>query len=181
MSVARREAVRRLALGGLGSAALPAWAETLVSLAEEQPAGTPTADWKPRFFDARQLEAVAHLCERILPETDTPGARAAGVDRFVDSVLAVAGEGQRREFLAGLASVDSRSRQLFTKPFAEATVDQQVELLTLLLSEPFFAVIKAMTVTGYYGSRVGLEQELGDDGRMAFAEFPGCRHPEHLS
>jgi hypothetical protein len=183
VSVARREAVRRLALGGLGAAALPAWAEALVGLAETQSASTPAADWSPRFLDARQLQTVGVLAERIIPATDTPGALAAGVDRFIDGVLAAAGESQRREFLRGLGFTDDRSRQLFGADFAQATPDQQNALLTTLSSEQsdFFRVIKALTVSGYYGSQVGLQQELGDDGHMVFGEFPGCRHPQHLS
>jgi len=34
-------------------------------------------------------------------------------------------------------------------------------------------------ITGYYTSEIGLEQELGDDGQVFLAEFPGCQHPQH--
>ena len=37
-----------------------------------------------------------------------------------------------------------------------------------------------MTITGYYTTQVGLEQELGDDGVMAQRSFEGCTHPEHI-
>jgi hypothetical protein len=193
--VGRREAVRRLALGGLGSAALPAWAEALVAIADARPHGHPAAaapagEWKPEFLDARQDATVSALSELIIPATDTPGAQAALVNRFIDGVLAAAAEAEQREFLRGLRFLDGRSRQLFGADFVSARPDQQTALLTILSSEKntalddgigrdFWRVVKAMTVAGYYGSEIGLKQELGDDGQMFFLEFPGCRHPEH--
>ena len=36
-----------------------------------------------------------------------------------------------------------------------------------------------MTITGYYTTQIGLQQELGDDGKLVLAEFKGCTHPEH--
>ncbi len=188
----RREAVRRLALGGLGSAALPAWAEALLEIAEAQTAQPASAsqELKPRFLDAHQDETVAALCELIIPETDTPGAKAARVNRFIDGVLAEAGEAERREFARGLRFMDGRSDELFGADFKGARPDQQTALLTILSSEKnrafedeigrdFFRAIKALAVNGYYSSEVGVRQELGDDGQMFFREFKGCTHPEH--
>lgn len=192
--VGRREAVRRLALGGLGSAALPAWAEALVALADQHPrpaAAVASPDgWKPKFLDAHQDATVGVISELIIPETETPGARGALVNRFIDDVLAAAAEAEQRQFVRGLGFLDRRSRQLFGADFASARPDQQAAMLTVLSSEKnsavedeigrdFWRVIKSMTVAGYYGSEIGLVQELGDDGRMFFPEFEGCRHPEH--
>jgi hypothetical protein len=192
-AVGRREAVRRLALGGLASAALPAWAEALVAIADERSHGqraVPTGEWKPTLLDAHQDATVTAVSELIIPATDTPGAQAALVNRFIDGVLAAAAEPEQREFLRGLRFLDGRSRQLFGADFVSARPDQQTALLTILSSEQntavedeigrdFWRVVKAMTVAGYYGSQIGLQQELGDDGRMFFLEFEGCRHPEH--
>jgi glucoside 3-dehydrogenase (cytochrome c) hitch-hiker subunit len=193
--IGRREAVRRLALGGLGSAALPAWAEPLVALADARPHGhqatpAPGTAWKPKLLDAHQDATVSAISELIIPATETPGAQAALVNQFIDGVLAAAAEPEQREFLRGLRFVDGRSRQLFGADFVSARPDEQTALLTTLSSEKntaledengrdFWKVIKALTVAGYYGSQVGLEQELGDDGRMFVLEFEGCRHPEH--
>ena len=43
----------------------------------------------------------------------------------------------------------------------------------------FFKAIKALTITGYYTSEIGMKQELGDDGQLFFLEYPGCTHPQH--
>lgn len=191
----RREAVRRLALGGLGSAAMPAWAESLAVLADgrahgPQAPGRSGREWKPAFLDAHQDATVAAISDCIIPETDTPGAKAALVNRFIDGVLAAAPEPEQREFLLGLRSLDARSRALFGSDFVAARPDEQTALLTSLSAEDhpavedetgrgFWKAVKAMTVAGYYGSEIGLTRELGDSGQMFFLEFEGCRHREH--
>ena len=70
-------------------------------------------DWTPRVLTSRQNDAVVALTELIIPETDTPGAKAARVNRFIDNVLLRAKPEDRDEFLRGLAWMDERSRSLF--------------------------------------------------------------------
>ena len=43
--------------------------------------------WTPQLFDAHQNETVVALTERIIPATDTPGAKAAFVNRCLDRLL----------------------------------------------------------------------------------------------
>jgi hypothetical protein len=192
--VNRREALRRLTASGLGAAAAPLWIERLGALALAHAGHSAPADatpWTPRVLDAHQDATVTVLSELIIPETDTPGAKAALVNRFVDGVLAAADAGERTAFLNGLAWLDARSRERFGSDFAAAAPDQQTALLTILSSpenrtlddQPgveLFRAAKALTVTGYYMSEIGLKQELGDDGVMFLARFEGCTHPEHL-
>src|SRR5256885_5182768 len=62
-------------------------------------------------LDPHQAETVATIAEMIIPETDTPGARAAHVPEFIDLMLAEwFADDDRARFLAGLADVDERSR-----------------------------------------------------------------------
>lgn len=191
----RREAMRRLTLGSLGAAALPAWAEALVDRAEAMShlhalAAAPAASWTPKFLNAHQDRTVTVISELIIPETETPGAKAALINRFIDGVLADGREPERREFLRGLRAVDGRSNQLFGADFVDATPEQQTALLTILSAErnrafedeigrEFWRAIKALTVSGYYGSESGIMKELGETGQMFFLEFKGCTHPEH--
>jgi len=192
----RRDALRKLAAGGVGAAASVSWVDNLSALARVQAdrlhvaiattqAGT---RWVPKILTAHQHETVATLVELILPQTDTPGAKAVLVDRFVDSLLAEAQRPDRARFLGGLAWLDRRSKALYARDFVTASQAQQAELLTKLSADgsvedragvAFFAAIKAMTITGYYTSEVGLRDELGDDGRMFLPAYEGCTHPEH--
>ncbi len=192
----RREALRRLGWGGLGVAATPLWAQALTALANDHahalhhdgPAAV-AADWTPKALTARQNDMVVALSEMILPETDTPGARAALVNRFIDAVLADADDHDRESFLDGLGWMDERSCELFGDDFMKVGAEQQAALLTILSSGrnksledqagvEFFETLKKLTVTGYYTSEAGMK-ELGQDGLMFFAGYDGCRHPEH--
>lgn len=192
--VNRRTALRTMA-AGMGAAASALWVSELALLAEEQAlhahvlAATPQgAAWTPAVLTPQQFQTVGTLVELIIPTTDTPGAKAALVDRYIDGVLRSASTTTRTRFLDGLAWVDARSQALFNAPFTGATPTQQTSLLTRLSAEPstevdagtqFFEAIKAMTITGYYTTEIGLRQELGDPGVLVLPSYPGCQHPEH--
>jgi gluconate 2-dehydrogenase gamma chain len=147
-------------------------------------------DWKPRFFALSEVPAVIELAERIIPETDTPGARRALVHQYIDFVLSEGAAESREQFREGLVRLDRRSVTLFEKPFARLEAGRQDEMLRRLSESPsgeepaavaFFAEAKRLTVDGYYRSEAGMTQELGFEGRTFLAEFKGCTHPEHLA
>ena len=198
MTLDRRQALRTLAFGGIGAVAAPAWAEALAGIAHSHAdhahttvaAAAEAGPWVPKAFDAHQNETVVVLSELIIPQTDTPGAKAAKVNEFVDLVLSDASESDRKQFLKGLAWMDARAQQLFGTDFVSASPEQQTALLTILASAKnkafedqvgidFFNAIKGLTITGYYTSEIGMKQELGDDGQLFFLEYPGCTHPQH--
>ena len=64
-------------------------------------------------------------------------------------------------------------------PLAVLTAQQRIELLTPRGEDPFFRLVKGMTVDGYYTSQEGLAGELGWHGNTFLSEFKGCTHPEH--
>ena len=197
-SIDRRTALRGIAAGATAGAL---WLDRLALLAQDPALHThiaaaataqaAAAPFTPKVLSAAQLETVATLVELIIPTTETPGARAALVDRFVDNILASATPADRDRFLSGLAWIDARSTALHGKPFAAASAEQQTALLTTLAAAPdghaaedgpgvaFFMAIKQLTIAGYYTTKIGLEQELGDDGQLFTATFVGCTHPEH--
>lgn len=191
--VNRREMLGQTLAGGVGAAVAP-WVASLAEAAEAhaahaQPA-VPAADWTPKILSAHQDATLIELTEMIIPQTDTPGAKGALVNRFVDGVLEEADPRDRREFLRGLSWMDERSRDLFGVDFVSARPEERTALLTIVSSDrnksltdqigvEFFSSVKSMTLTGYYTSEIGLRHELGDDGQVFFAEFKGCTHPEH--
>lgn len=194
--LSRREALRRM-LVGTGAAAAPAWVRMLSerALASGHEHGARGAaaqaegDWAPRVLDEHQRETVTLMSEMIIPETDTPGAAAAGVPRFIDDVLAESDDYPRRQFLKGLRWIDARGSQLFGGDFLSSAPEQRTALLTILSSpanksledQPgveFFQALKSLTVTGYYTSEVGIYDEL-EDGELFFNGYDGCTHPEH--
>lgn len=192
----RRHAMRTLATGALGAAAAATWVESLSALARQQAhthaaaAAIAAQDWKPRVLTPRQNDMVVALTELIIPQTETGGAKAALVNRFVDTVLNGASPADREKFTNGLAWIDGRSKVLFKKDFLSASAAEQTALLTRLSTEgnpdkeepigtELFQAIKVMTINGYYTSEIGLHQELGDDGVLFMPQFVGCTHPEH--
>ncbi|GAC1648299.1 MAG: lactose 3-dehydrogenase subunit gamma LacC [Gemmatimonadaceae bacterium] len=81
-------------------------------------------------LDAPQRELIATIAEHIIPATDTPGARAAGVHQFVDRVLTDHyNASDRARFLAGLEGLDLRARSTHGQAFLACSPAQQVRLL----------------------------------------------------
>ena len=176
--IGRREALRRAAmlLGGVLSA--PAIAGVLAGCDSRGADGT----WRALTSD--QAELVATIAEHIIPETDTPGARAAGVHVFIDRMLAGHyGDEDRKRVLDGLEGFDESARRECGRSFIRCSAEEQRALLTRVDAEAFaeptarrevtwFRTIKELTVLGYYTSEVGATQELR---HVAVPErFDGC-------
>src|SRR5436309_15926616 len=106
--VGRRELFRRTLLGAVG---LAAGAATTAN-AREFPADFDAskdlarADWKPVFLDDHLNETLIALSDQIIPKTDTPGAKEALVNRFIDRLLAAETRETQQRFLASLAYID---------------------------------------------------------------------------
>ena len=170
----RREALKAI-LAGL--AATPLFREASAAALLERadalraaPAGS--------FLNSVQLEAVAALCELVLPKTGTPGARDAKVELFVDRFLATASDDFRAAFLAGLARLDRRALAAHERLFARASSGQQASLLGAVAAADaeFFENVRSLTVYGYFTSPEGLAA-LG--WKLDAGPYAGCTHPEH--
>ena len=178
----RRDALKTLSAAGAGAATLPLWVTTLVEAAEARAAASapsgaaqPASAITESVFTQAQHDTVDLLSELIIPETDTAGGRQARVVDFIDAILSDAPDPERDRFLDGLQWLDERSGDLFGATFAAASPEQQTALLTILGSPEndtpadrtgveFFQAMKSLTVTGYYTSRIGMLQELDDNG-----------------
>ena len=192
--VSRRDALRKIAVGGAAAATAPLWVDTLVSAAEQHAshyqATSAAAAWAPKVLTPAQNDTVIALAELIIPQTDTAGATKANVNRFIDEVIADASPDDRKKFVDGLAWLDAQSQRDAGAPFVRASVAHQTALLTAMSTNKapssaervgvdFFKAVKSLTITGYYTSEVGMREEMNDDGNMFFLEFKGCTHPEH--
>ena len=187
---------RRRALQVIGAAAaapaVAAGARVLHPLVPPQPDG---GRWRPRFFTAEETAAVEALAEAIIPETDTPGARAANVHQYLDWMVSRAAGGDGPAELpetvrAGLAWLDRRSGALYGRRFADVGGQRQAELLARLAADPtreeavgvdLFREVRRLTISGYYRSEIGMREELGYAGKQYLTGFGGCTHEHHLS
>ncbi|HXV60086.1 MAG TPA: gluconate 2-dehydrogenase subunit 3 family protein [Vicinamibacteria bacterium] len=134
-----------------------------------------------KSLDVEQSELVAVVAELIIPETDTPGARAARVDAFIDLMLTEwFADEERHRFLQGLA-------RLANQDFLRKDEAQRVAILRALEEEalaapepppeapadaPFFSVMKWLTLYGYFTSKVAMEREL--DPVLFHGTYEGC-------
>ena len=165
---------RRDVLKMLGIGALPALAglspAQLQALGRDSVSGVTMSRRHP-LFDQHQHATIDQISELIMPATDTPGARAAGVAGFIEVIVAeYYRDDERSAFQRGLADVDARAQSLFSAPFLQLTEPQQTTILTGMDAESramprgapthFFARIKNLTLYGYYTSEVGQREEL---------------------
>jgi len=187
----RRDALRLFTAG----AVLPALTPELFAFYQQ---AQPGASYSLRTLNPHQNDTVVAMIDQIIPATDTPGAKGARVNEFMDVILTEwANDEERRNFLNGLDGVDKQSNTLFGKDFSSASPVQQIVLLRSMdevaetarsqqkeqgppLWEPagrdtqmqgdFFTVFKNMTLHGYYTSEIGFSQEL------KLQIIPGAQH-----
>lgn len=175
------------------SAALPALAGQESKEVETQPGHLHTGPAikladpsKPNFFQPAEFQTMEALSERIIPQSDTPGAKQAGVALLIDKAI-IADPTLTEPFRAGLADLNAASVSGYGHEFVELTEEQQITILTPMSLETetppgkFFAMAKDMTIDAYYRTEAGLKTELGWHGNTYLPSFPGCDHPEHQS
>ncbi|NOX68555.1 MAG: gluconate 2-dehydrogenase subunit 3 family protein [Gammaproteobacteria bacterium] len=123
--------------------------------------------------EARELDAIS---ARILPTTDTPGAREAGVVYFFDTVLGDQFAGQLGGFraLMGQFLGGIEGRFAGAKMFSDLNETDQDAYLTDHDKTPFFGMLHAFTMMGFFamssygGNKDNIGWKLiGFDGRGA--------------
>ncbi|HLZ73605.1 gluconate 2-dehydrogenase subunit 3 family protein [Phenylobacterium sp.] len=156
------KASRREVFAGL---AVAAWALPTIVRAQGAPA---PISWAPKALTLDQARTLSAACEAIVPETDTPGAIAAGVPQKIDGWIAdwldpPAGE----RLKAGIDQLSERARVRGAAGFAALTQDQKVALLSEVEGEQraadrqrppvphYWNTLKGLTTTAYFTSQAG--------------------------
>lgn len=175
----RRDVLKLL----VSTAALPAFSPEAFSLLRQVYTQVGEASGL-RTLNPHQDATVIAISELIIPQTDTPGAKALKVNEFIDFILTDwYDEADSSFFLSGLADLDKRSRSLYGKNFVDCAESQQNQVLSVLDREAtltaskrearsasitgshdpenfFYYMMKKLTLVGYYTSRVGFVEEL---------------------
>jgi hypothetical protein len=201
----RRDLIRAALFAGAASALGPAFSVAqavssgLTAAAKGEDGSTFLTDpnWKAAFLNSHQNETLIVLSDVIIPATDTPGAKEALVNRFLDLLLSVQPAEFQRRFTDALAFIDAESQKQFGKDFLGLTADDQIWLLTPWafarqpshwtarnetrsdapdLAQQHFELLKALIATAYYESEIG-QKELGWDGEFTHGPYEGCEHP----
>ena len=201
----RRELIRAGVLAGAAAALRPPLgkAQSAAQSSELTPAQSgvdaskdlAAPGWKPIFLDEHQNETLIALSDLIIPATDTPGAKEALVNRYIDLVLAAETRETQRAFLNSLGYLDGESIRRFKAAFRYLSREDQDILLHALAyprnasgwtgemeatpdtGHAHFEALKQRIMTAFYSSQTG-EKELGWDGAFAHGSYEGCDHPE---
>jgi gluconate 2-dehydrogenase gamma chain len=175
-----RRALLRLLGGASAIAAMPA--EELFALGERTHAALRAETGPFGFFDAHQMQTVMAACDRIIPDTETPGAREAECHRFAERIVADHYDAPRQKrFLSGLVDLDQRSSRSAQLLFVDLAPPAQDEILAAVErdarasaqpSATFWRDLKYLTIYGYYTSRIGIQEEL--EVEFYPGRFDGC-------
>jgi hypothetical protein len=170
----RREAIRRVS-ALFGGAALVGQSAWLSGCATAPRAGA-------RLFSESDVVLLDEIADTILPDTKTPGAKAAGVGPFIAMMVEDTYDpGEQRLFQDGLETLERESERQNGGGFIASSPAQRRALLERLDREAidymrgpsagdrphYFRLLKELTLLGYFTSEIGCTQAL------RYVEVPG--------
>lgn len=198
VQLTRREAVQRVA-ALLGGAALVG-GDRLFALSFEPAVLERAMAQGTGAFAAADVALLDEIAETILPETSTPGAKAAKVGAFMALMVSEAYDARAREvFQQGVRQLDEACRQAHGASFMQASAAQRLSLLAALdreqhavmedrapkrrvrapasaseRDEPahYFRMMKQLALLGYFTSEIGCTKA------MRYVESPGRFDPD---
>jgi gluconate 2-dehydrogenase gamma chain len=128
-------------------------------------------------LDPAMAAEIDALASQIVPSTDGPGAKEAGVIYFIDRALGTFGADSLPSYRTGMAMVQEKRKQMFagSASITALTNDQQIELMRAIDKTEFFELLRTHTTLGLLGNpsyggnrdRVGWKL-IGFEDRMAY-------------
>jgi Gluconate 2-dehydrogenase subunit 3 len=163
--ITRRDLLGRLAAAFVAGASIDhLLAQEAHHLVQQSAGGSAYA---PKALSLPEFRTLERLTDLIIPiDNGKPGAVAAGVPEWIDSLLAVNDELKAR-YTKGLEWIDAAMKSRGAADFTSATLQQQTALLDLIAYQKnrseelnpgidFFILARRMTVDGFYTSRIGM-------------------------
>ena len=143
----------------------------------------PGLTYKPEFFNEDQARLVSELAEILIPKTNTPGAKDAGVPAFIDSMVKEVYPLNKKEgFLKGLAGFDAEASKAYGDVFALCKPEDQIAIVKKAHEDalagkkdtgpggwwrsdgskgkPFIIEMKELTLLGFFTSQPGATEVL---------------------
>lgn len=156
--------------------------------------GAPAEAAGSTMFSQQELALLDEIAETVLPETDTPGAKAAGVGAFVALMVADAySPAEQAVFRAGMRTLESECRAATGDDFLAAAPAARRALLERFDREQWqstqgrprtwshsdagsesahwFRMMKELILLGYFTSEIGYTRA------MRYRETPGRYDP----
>jgi hypothetical protein len=188
--ISRREAMQRVTvlLGGValvdGERVLAAMADAASVAAQEVQAGQGIGT-----FTAADVAFLDEIAETILPETNTPGAKAAGTGAFMALIVTDAYTPRHQQiFRDGMKRLEETCHREYGASFIQARPEQRLALLQRLDAERqaeldardamqrsrapvapppppdapvhYFRLMKELALVGYFTSEIGYRQAM---------------------
>ncbi len=171
MDMNRREALIRMALL-IGASTVG------LRLQSAEPAAKPGEGGVT--WDTGDLALLDEIGDTIIPETDVPGAKAAGIGAFIAMMLRDCYSSQEQAVVhEGVANLAKTFETRFGVPFIRGKAEDRTAFLNELDREQkhataerhagphYFRVLKELTVLGYFSS------EIGGTKALQYVEVPG--------
>jgi hypothetical protein len=130
---------------------------------------TTTSTLSSKFLTADEHALLAEVTERIIPKTDTPGAKDAGVADYIDMALKGFYKPEdQTKFREGIKLFDKTANEKYKKNFVQLTDENKDDVLKILADEwkkkenepHIFKEVRDLTVTGYCTSEQGATKFL---------------------
>jgi glucoside 3-dehydrogenase (cytochrome c) hitch-hiker subunit len=193
-----RRDVLQMVTALLGGAAL-AGGERVLAISFDDDARAVAAEQGTGLFTGADVAVLDEIAETILPETSTPGAKAAKTGAFMALMVTEAYDARQQQvFRAGLGQVDEACRTAHGVPFMQATPAQRLSVVEALDREQksamdartptrtnrapaapaapdepahYFRMMKELALLGYFTSEIGYTKV------MRYRESPGRFDP----
>jgi hypothetical protein len=142
------------------------------------PAKSLAAEYKLQFFSEDESQVLDQLMEMIIPaDSQSPGAHTAKSNLFADLMVYTSDDSVKKQWRDGIRLIREEATQSSLVNALRKAASNEGNPQTDL--ERFFAVLKEMTVRGYYTSEIAINKDLRYAGNTYLAAFPECTHPEH--
>lgn len=133
---------------------------------------------KETVFNEEHENILAEIADTIIPDTDTPGAKKAGVGPFIVMMLNDCyPESTKKVVIEGVNGVEKRSKSDYKKSFVSLSLEDRENLLKEMEEEvkdknealkpeskevslQFFKLVRDLTLFGYFTSEIGATQAL---------------------
>jgi hypothetical protein len=155
----------------------------------------PELAFKPSFFTNDQAFLIEERSEIIIPRTDTPGAKDAGVPMFIDRMLKEIYPKESQEaFIENLNAFDDDARKTYGDAFVDCKTEDKMAFFkkqhdeviktanintstgfwnaAVKNSKPFLLELKELTLLGFFTSEPGATKVL--QYKQVPGPYQGC-------
>lgn len=132
-------------------------------------------------FSPEDIAFLDEIGDTIIPETDTPGAKATGIGAFIVMMVKDTYDAeQQKTFVDGLNAIRKDFKSTKGSDFVEASAEDRLAYLNGMYEQykstkgeeaKVINMLRDLTVLGYFSSEIGATQALN------YVEVPGRFDP----